>query len=82
MYGQKDHPCEVLLQQWQIRREVANYYFTALLRLSPGDCNALQRRQELSEKVFEAQLSLKHASDQLQSCYQEYAQGSSLNTSL
>ena len=74
----RSHPCDRLLQQWQIKREVANYYFTALLRLSPGDCNALQRRQELSQKVFEAQLSLKHTSDQLQSCYQEYACESSL----
>jgi hypothetical protein len=78
MYKQNDHPCEKLLQQWQIRREVANYYFTVLLRLTPDDCNALQRRTELSQKVFEAQLSLKHASDQLQSCYQEYACGSPL----
>ena len=74
----KHHPCDVLLQQWQIRREVANYYFTALLRLSPDDCNALQRRQELGQKVFEAQLSLKHTSDQLQSCCQEYACGNPL----
>jgi hypothetical protein len=74
----KDHPCDRLLQQWQIKREVANYYFTVLLRLMPDDCNALQRRQELSQKAFEAQLSLKHTSDQLQGCYQEYACGSPL----
>lgn len=71
MYKHNDHPCDGLLQQWQMRREVANYYFNALLRLSPDDPNALQRRQELSKKIFEAQLSLKHASDHLQSCEQE-----------
>lgn len=68
-------PCEELLQQWQVRREVANYYLTALLRLSPDDPHALQRRQELSEKIFVAQLSLRHADEQLRSCYEEYGQG-------
>jgi hypothetical protein len=71
MCKQNVHPCDGLLQQWQMRREVANYYFNALLRLSPDDPNALQRHQELSRKIFEAQLSLKHMSDQLQSCEQE-----------
>jgi hypothetical protein len=74
MNKQVSHPCDELLQQWQSRREVANYYFTTLLRLSPEAPDALRRRQELNEKVFEAQLSLKHVDDQLQSCYQEYGQ--------
>jgi hypothetical protein len=74
MHKQMSHPCNGLLQQWQVRHELANYYFTVLLRLSPDAPHALQRRQELSNKVFEAQLSLKHVDDQLQSCYQEYGQ--------
>src|SRR2546423_5291948 len=67
------HPCDSLLQQWNVRREIANYYFTALLRLSPDALDAVRRRQELSEKLFAARLSLKHAADQLQSCYQEHS---------
>lgn len=72
MPQQPRHPCEKLLQQWQVRRELTNYYLTTLLRLSPDAPDALHRRQELSEKIFTAQLSLKHTDDQLQSCYQEY----------
>jgi len=72
MPRQLHHPCEELLQQWQVRREVANFYMTTLLRLSPDAPGALRRRQELSEKIFVARLSLKHADDQLQSCYLEY----------
>ena len=66
------HPCDALLQQWNVRREVANYYFTALIRLSPDALDAVKRQQELSEKLFAARLSLRHAADQLQSCYQEH----------
>jgi hypothetical protein len=77
MHKQKGSPCEELLQQWSARRELANYYMTALLRLSPDAPDALRRRQELSKKVFEAQLSLKHVDDQLQSCYQEFGPESS-----
>jgi hypothetical protein len=72
MPRQLHHPCEKLLQQWQVSREVANYYLTTLLRLSPDAPDAFRRRQELSEKIFAARLSLKHTDDQLQSCYQEY----------
>ncbi len=72
MPKQLRHPCEKLLQQWQVRRELANYYMTTLLRLSPDAPDALCRRQELSEKIFTARLSLRHTDDQLQSCYQEY----------
>ena len=73
MQEHSQHPCDSFLQQWNLRREVANYYFTALMRLSPDALNAVGRRQELSEKLFAARLSLKHAADQLQSCYQEYS---------
>jgi hypothetical protein len=76
MDKQTSHPCNGLLQQWQVRRELANYYFTALLRLSPDAPDALRQRQELNEKVFNALLSLKHVDDQLQSCYQEHSQRS------
>ena len=68
MSKQESHPCNGLFQQWQAKRELANYYFTALLRLSPDAHDALQRRQELNEKVFDALLSWKHVDDQLQSC--------------
>jgi hypothetical protein len=74
MSHQMNHPCNELLQQWQGKRELANYYFTALLRLSPDAPDALQRRQELNEKVFDALLTWKHVDEQLQSCYQEYGQ--------
>ena len=74
MDKQKSHPCDELLQQWQARRESANFYFTALLRLSPDSSDALRRRQELNEKVMDALLSWKHIDDQLQSCYQEYGE--------
>jgi hypothetical protein len=74
MDKQKSHPCDELLQQWQMRRESANFYFTALLRLSPDSSDAIRRRQELNEKVMDALLSWKHIDDQLQSCYQEYGE--------
>ena len=74
MDKQMSHPCDELLQQWQAKRELANYYFTALLRLSPDASDALQRRQELNEKVFDALLSWKQVDEQLQSCYQAYGQ--------
>ena len=64
-------PCEVQLRQWQTKREVANYYMTALLRLTPDAPNALQRRQALKQKLIEAQLAYKNAYEQLEACYQE-----------
>jgi hypothetical protein len=72
MDQQMSHPCDGLLQQWQAKRELANYYFTALLRLSPDAADALQRRQELNEKVFDALLSWNQVDGQLQRCYQEH----------
>jgi len=74
MNNQMKHPCDDLLQQWQARREGANFYFTALLHLSPDSFDAIRRRRELNDKVFEALLSWKHIDDQLQSCYQEYGE--------
>ncbi len=73
---QMSHPCDGLLQQWQGKRELANFYFTTLLHLSPDTPDATRRRQELTEKVFEALLSWKEVDNQLQSCYQEYGQRS------
>ena len=77
MCKQMPHPCEGLLRQWQGRRELANYYWAVLLRLSPDAPDALRRREELSEKIFAARLCLIHADDQLQSCYREYGRESS-----
>ena len=74
MDQQMSHPCDGLLQQWQAKRDLANYYFTALLRLSPDTPDALQRRQELNEKVIDTLLSWKQVDEQLQSCYQEHGQ--------
>jgi hypothetical protein len=67
-------PCDELLQQWNAKRELANFYFTALLRLRPDAPDALQQRQELNEKVFDALLTWKQADEQLQNCYQEHSQ--------
>ncbi len=72
MRERSPHPCDALLQQWNVRRELANYYFTALLRLMPNDPNAVKRREEISEKLFIARLLLKQIADQLQSCQQEH----------
>jgi len=74
MNKQMSHPCDELLKQWQTKRELANFYFTTLLRLSPDAPDAVRQRQELNEKVFDALLTWKHVDDQLQSCYQEYGQ--------
>lgn len=76
MSNQMSHPCSGLLQQWQGKRELANFYFTSLLRLSPDAPDAIQRRQELTEKVVEALQSWKQVDDQLQSCYQEHGRES------
>ena len=76
MNKQTSHPCDGLLQQWQAKRETANFYFTTLLHLSPDAPGAQQRRQELNEKVIESLLAWKQVDDQLQSCYQEHGQRS------
>ena len=72
MYEQNSHPCDALLQQWSMRRELAQYYFTKLLRLSPSDPHLEERRQEINEKLFVARMALKQVADQLQSCQQEH----------
>ncbi len=74
MSEQMSHPCDELLQQWQGKRDLANYYFTALLRLSPNAPDALQQRQELNKKVLDALLSWQQVDEQLQNCYQEQGQ--------
>lgn len=76
MNEQTNHPCDGLLQQWQAKRETANFYFTTLLHLSPDAPGAQQRRQELNEKVIETLLAWKQVDDQLQSCYREHGQRS------
>ena len=68
MFGRIADPCEELVQQWQVRRELANYYMTALLRLSSDAPDALQRRLELNEKIAFARLRLKQVEKQLQGC--------------
>jgi hypothetical protein len=72
MHKQISHPCDTLLQQWSIRRELVHYYCTRLLRLAPDDPYAEERRQEISEKLFLAQIALKQVADQLQSCQKEH----------
>ena len=74
MSQQISHPCDKLLQQWQEKRELANYYFRALLRLSPDTPNAPQRRGELNEQVVAALHSWQDVEEQLQGCYQEHGQ--------
>jgi hypothetical protein len=74
MDGQTQHPCESLLREWQVARELANYYFTVLLRLAPQEPDAQRRRQELNEKLFVAQTRWKHLEDQLQSCCREHGE--------
>ena len=74
MYKRTPHPCDELLHQWSVRRELAHYYFTALLRLSPHEPNAEERRREISEKLYFARIALKQVADQLQSCQQEHSQ--------
>jgi hypothetical protein len=68
------HPCDELLQEWQARREEANFYFRSLLHLNPDSSKALQRRKELNDKVMNRLLAWRAVDDQLQSCYQEYGE--------
>ena len=74
MSQQLSHPCDELLHQWQEKRELANYYFRALLRLSPDTPNAPQQRRELNEQVVAALHSWQDVEEQLQGCYQEHGQ--------
>ncbi len=72
MYERTHHPCDELLHEWSVKRQLAHYYFTALLRLSPSDPDAVERQQEMSEKLFFARIALKQVADQLQSCQKEH----------
>lgn len=74
MHEQNHHPCQQLLREWQVTRELANYYFTVLLRLSPEDPDAQKRRQELNEKLFVIQTRWKHVEDQLEGCCKEHGE--------
>ncbi len=73
MYEKAHHPCDELLRQWGIKRDLAQYYFTALLRLSPDDPNREEKGREISEKLFFARIALRQVADQLQSCQQEHS---------
>lgn len=64
---------ERLLNNWQFRREMINYYFDSMLRLTPNDKDAYQRWRELSGKLSIAMLAFRHASDQLQGYEQEHS---------
>ncbi len=46
MQEHTQHPCDSFLQQWNLRREVANYYFTALSRCSQcsGTATRIERK--------------------------------------
>jgi hypothetical protein len=64
---------ERLLNNWQFRREMVNYYFDSMLRLTPDDKDAYRRWRELSQKLSTALIAFRHASDQLQSYEQEHS---------
>jgi len=64
---------ERLLNNWQFRREMVNFYFNSMLRLSPNDKDADIRWRELSRKLFTGLLAFRHASDQLQAYEHEHS---------
>ena len=78
MHEQNKQLHERLLQDWQFRRKIVNYYSRALLLLAPDDCDASQRWQELNEKLSIAQLALCHTSDQLSGYEQEFVRRKSV----
>jgi hypothetical protein len=73
MREQASYSSERLLQEWQFRREMVNYYFGVLLRLTPNDRDANQRWRELNGKLSTEMIAFKHARDQLLSYEQEHA---------
>ena len=73
MREQASYPSERLLQEWQYRREMVNYYFGILLRLSPHDNDASQQWRELNGKLSTELSAFRHARDQLRSYEQEHA---------
>ena len=73
MREQDSYLAERLLKNWQFRREMVNYYFDSMLRLTPNDKDAYQRWRELSRKLTTSLIALRHASDQLQGYEQEHS---------
>ena len=73
MHKQASYSPERLLQEWQFRREMVNYYFGVLSRLTPNDNDANQRLRELDGKLSPELIAFKHATDQLRSYEQEHA---------
>ena len=73
MREQVSYPSEQLLQEWQYRREMVNYYFGVLLRLTPYDNDAYQQWRELNGKLSTELSAFRHARDQLRSYEQEHA---------
>jgi hypothetical protein len=73
MREQASHPSERLVQEWQFRREMVNYYFGVLLRLTPDDNDAYQRWRELNGKLSTALIEFRHAGDQLRNYEQKHA---------
>ncbi len=55
-----------MLREWHFRREMVNYYSSALLRLVPRDRDVEIRRRDLSAKLSIAVIALSQVSDQLQ----------------
>ena len=73
MHEQVSYPSERLLQEWQYRREMVNYYFGVLSRLTPYDNDASQQWRELNGKLSTELSAFRYARDQLRSYEQEHA---------
>jgi len=73
MSEQGSYPSEQLVQEWQYRREMVNYYFGVLLRLTPHDNDAYQQWRELNGKLSMELSAFRHARDQRRSYEQEHA---------
>lgn len=70
---QDDDLHDQLMRDWYFRREMVNYYSTALLRLMPYDRDPQARRRELSAKLALAEIALTQVSDQLQAHERHHA---------
>ncbi len=73
MREQASDPSERLVQEWQFRREMVNYYSRVLLRLTPNDNDASQRWRELNGRLSTALIEFRQASDLLRRYEQEHA---------
>jgi len=73
MREQASYSSEWLLQEWQFRREMVNYYFGVLSRLTPHDNDANQRWRELNGKLSTELIAFRHAGDGLRSYEQGHA---------